>query len=146
MARGALATGARWGEAEGLRASQLRESAMDFTKTKLGKNRTVPIASGLAALLRQRAEQGADALFGPSYQAFRDGVDRAKIELPKGQMTHVLRHTFASHFMMDGGNILALQRILRHSTLTMAMRYAHLSPDHLAEAASLNPLARLTLG
>ena len=48
--------------------------------------------------------------------------------------------------MMDGGNILALQRILRHSTLTMAMRYAHLSPDHLAEAASLNPLARLTLG
>jgi len=25
-----------------------------------------------------------------------------------GQMTHVLRHTFASHFMMNGGNILTL--------------------------------------
>jgi integrase len=146
VARVALATGARWSEAEGLRASQLRESAIDFTKTKSGKNRTVPIANDLATSLRQRVANGKDALFGPSYEAFRDGVDRAGIELPKGQMTHVLRHTFASHFMMNGGNILALQRILGHSTLTMTMRYAHLSPDHLAEAASLNPLARLTLG
>lgn len=146
VARVALATGARWSEAEGLRASQLRESAIDFSRTKSGKNRTVPIASDLAGLLRQRAAQGADTLFGPSYEAFRDAVKRAGIELPKGQMTHVLRHSFASHFMMNGGNILTLQRILGHSTLTMTMRYAHLSPDHLAEAALLNPLARLTLG
>ena len=58
-------------------------------------------------------------------------------------MTHVLRHTFASHFMMNGGNILALQKILGHSSLTMAMRYAHLAPDHLQEATALNPLAML---
>lgn len=58
-------------------------------------------------------------------------------------MTHVLRHTFASHFMMGGGNILALQKILGHSSLTMTMRYAHLAPDHLQAAAELNPLAML---
>ena len=62
------------------------------------------------------------------------------IELPKGQAAHVLRHSFASHFMMNGGNILALQKILGHSDIKMTMRYAHLSPDFLEEAARLNPL------
>jgi site-specific recombinase XerD len=47
--------------------------------------------------------------------------------------------------MMNGGNILALQKILGHSTLTMTMRYAHLAPDHLQEAKTLNPLSRLTV-
>lgn len=63
--------------------------------------------------------------------------------VPRGQLTHVLRHTFASHFMMNGGNILVLQKTLGHSTLTM--RYAHLAPEHLQEAKTLNPLARLTV-
>ena len=69
----------------------------------------------------------------------------AKLILPKGQLTHVLRHTFASHFMMDGGNILVLQKALGHHNLTMTMRYAHLSPDHLQEIKRLNPLSKLKL-
>ena len=58
-------------------------------------------------------------------------------------MTHILRHTFASHFMIKGGNILTLQRILGHQSLTMTMRYAHLAPDHLQEAIRLNPLGEV---
>lgn len=57
-------------------------------------------------------------------------------------MTHILRHTFASHYMMGGGDILSLQRILGHSSITMTMRYAHLSPDHLESALRLSPLAQ----
>ncbi len=45
--------------------------------------------------------------------------------------------------MMNGGNILTLQKILGHSTLTMTMRYAHLSPDHLLDAVRLGPLGWL---
>ncbi len=71
------------------------------------------------------------------------GVLDAHIDLPNGQLTHVLRHTFASHFMMNGGNILTLQRILGHSSLQMTMRYSHLAPEHLLEAKQLNPLAQL---
>lgn len=67
----------------------------------------------------------------------------AGLVLPRGQLTHVLRHTFASHFMMNGGNILVLQKLLGHSSLTMTMRYAHLAPDHLQEARMLNPLTCL---
>lgn len=61
------------------------------------------------------------------------------------QLAHVLRHTFASHFVIRGGNILTLQKILGHSSLTVTMRYAHLAPDHLEEVRKLNPLATLTL-
>lgn len=38
---------------------------------------------------------------------------------------------------MNGGNILVLQKLLGHSSLTMTMRYAHLAPDHLQEAVLL---------
>lgn len=58
-------------------------------------------------------------------------------------MSHVLRHSFASHFMMAGGNIVVLQRILGHSDIRVTMRYAHFAPDHLEEAVSNNPLARM---
>jgi len=75
-----------------------------------------------------------------SITAFRRALARTGIELPKGQAAHALRHTFASHFVMNGGNILTLQKVLGHSTINMTMRYAHLSPDHLVEVKLLNPL------
>ncbi|MBY8272194.1 tyrosine-type recombinase/integrase [Vibrio fluvialis] len=66
------------------------------------------------------------------------------LDIPTGQASHILRHTFASHFMMNGGNILVLRDILGHADLSMTMRYAHFAPDHLAEAISLNPIASQT--
>ena len=51
----------------------------------------------------------------------------------------MLRHTFASHFVMAGGSLVTLQKLLGHSTMTMTMRYAHLAPDFLAaEVARMN--------
>jgi integrase len=59
------------------------------------------------------------------------------------RLAHILRHTFASRFIMNGGNIVALQKILGHSSLNITMRYSHLSPDYLIQAVLLNPLARI---
>lgn len=147
VAKVCLATGARWSEAEGLRVSQVRNEQIHFTGTKSGKNRSIPVEkdllSELAAHLKKRhGTTGtlADRYFSTCYEAFRRAVEASGLELPRGQLTHVLRHTFASHFMMNGGNILVLQRALGHSNLTMTMRYAHLAPDHLQEVKNLNPL------
>jgi integrase len=41
---------------------------------------------------------------------------------------HDLRHTFASHWVMKGGDLFKLQKILGHKTVQMTMRYAHLQP------------------
>jgi integrase len=140
-----LATGARWGEAEGLKITQARNGVIQFVQTKSTKARAVPITDELQRDIKQHAKQHSedDRLFGSCWSAFREGIDRAELVLPAGQMTHILRHSFASHFMMNGGNILSLQRALGHQSLTMTMRYAHLSPEHLAEAKRLNPLAMI---
>ena len=148
VAKVCLATGARWSEAESLEARHLRNDQIQFAGTKSGKVRTIPIEPELAQQLRShhfKAETG-PRLFAPCYAAFRDAVERSGLELQDGQLTHVLRHTFASHFMMNGGNILVLQRSLGHANLTMTMRYAHLAPDHLQEVVKLNPLSALTVG
>lgn len=143
-----LATGARWSEGEELTLSQIRPGMIEFARTKSGKVRGVPIDEELYSdLVGHVKEHGrVHRLFDYSISAFREAVERCGLVLPDGQMTHVLRHTFASHFMMNGGNILTLQRILGHANLTMTMRYAHLTPEHLQEAVKLNPLSRLALG
>ncbi|EEC0439617.1 tyrosine-type recombinase/integrase [Salmonella enterica subsp. enterica] len=139
VVRVCLATGARWSEAEKLTQSQVLPGRITFTNTKSKKNRTVPISDTIQKLLPKRRGR----LFSNCYEAFTWALKKAKIELPEGQRTHVLRHSFASHFMMNGGNILVLQQILGHSTILMTMRYAHFAPDHLEAAITLNPVDRL---
>lgn len=141
----ALSTGARWSEALNLRLSNIRATPglVTFTDTKSRKNRSVPIDDNLSSQLIERLKQGP---FSPCYGALRMALRRSGIELPDGQSAHVLRHTFASHFIMQGGDILTLQRILGHHSITITMRYAHLAPEYLEQAKKFNPLSAWTLG
>lgn len=50
--------------------------------------------------------------------------------------------TFASHFVMKKGFLRDLQEILSHKTITMTLRYAHLSQEH--KKKSINVLNGLT--
>lgn len=132
-----LATGARWSEAVNMKSSQLIPYKVTFIKTKGGKNRTVPISKALYDELPKKQGQ----LFKEATPfAFRQAIEMANIELPENQLTHVLRHSFASHFMMNGGNILVLKQILGHSDIQMTMVYAHFAPSHLESALTFNPL------
>ncbi len=135
-----LATGARWDEAESLKPSQIKDGKITFLNTKSGKNRSVPIQTWLFDELDSVEPVSDKRLFLSSLSAFRKAVKRAHLDLPKGQMTHVLRHTFASHYVINGGNIVKLKDTLGHSEITTTMRYAHLAPEHLEEALELNPL------
>jgi len=49
---------------------------------------------------------------------------------------HSLRHTFASWLVMEGTPLFTVSKLLGHSDITMTMRYSHLAPDHLRQAAS----------
>ncbi|WP_341937893.1 phage integrase [Marinimicrobium sp. C2-29] len=133
-----LETGARWGEALNLSISQVGQGRVTYTDTKSGKNRTVPISADLETAIREHAK-GQFQVFNTSINAFRRALAKCSFKLPKGQAAHALRHTYASHFMMNGGDILTLQRILGHSSIALTMRYAHLSPQHLAGAVQFRP-------
>ncbi|QJT79603.1 tyrosine-type recombinase/integrase [Kosakonia sp. MUSA4] len=133
-----LATGARWGEAHQLKAENIVGNKVVFTLTKNGERRVVPISDDIVKIVSVR-ESG--KLFRVSYSRFRRLMKLAKPNLPDGQAAHALRHTFATHFMMKGGNIIALQRILGHSDISQTMTYAHFAPDYLQDAVSYNPLS-----
>ncbi|WP_227506890.1 tyrosine-type recombinase/integrase [Marinobacter subterrani] len=135
VARLALATGARWSEAESVKRSAFTSHRVTYSGTKSGKSRSVPLRKDLCEELIEELP------FQSCYSAFRSALERAGITLPKGQLTHICRHTFASHFVMNGGHILTLQKVLGHSDLKLTMRYAHLAPDYLNEVTEKGPLA-----
>ncbi|MFZ1873206.1 MAG: tyrosine-type recombinase/integrase [Chania sp.] len=132
-----LSTGGRWGESQNMLAQNVMHGKVTFTKTKNGRARTVPISDCVMGYIKTKKT---GRLFDVSYSDFRETLKVLKPDLPKGQATHVLRHTFAAHFMINGGNILTLNKILGHSTIEQTMAYAHFSPDHLNDAIALNPL------
>ncbi|HEY4188334.1 MAG TPA: site-specific integrase [Polyangia bacterium] len=147
-------TGVRRGEALGLRWSDVDLDRRIVTVrrnyaglTKSGKQRIVPIAAALVPILK--AHRLADpwkgelvfpndrgAMYSPAAKLEHVlEAALARVGLPRIRV-HDLRHTFASHFVMSGGDIFTLQRILGHSTPQLTSdTYAHLSPGHLASAA-----------
>ncbi|MBV8845904.1 MAG: site-specific integrase [Bryobacterales bacterium] len=131
--------GLRWGDvmySEGLLAVR--------AKLKGGKMRYVPMPIELAGELgRFPVVIGEDRIFPPKAGAsggrqrvegsFEDLLERAKIE---GFRFHDLRHTFASWYMMNGGDLYELAKILGHSNIKMTERYAKLARHHIAKTSS----------
>ena len=59
---------------------------------------------------------------------------------------HLCRHTFATRFLINGGDVFTLQQILGHSTLTMVSHYVNLASSHIAiQHQKFSPLDRLNL-
>lgn len=128
-----LSTGTRWGEACNLKSKNVSNNQIHVLG-KNGKIRHLNITPKLAKEIKDNAP------FGDPRKAFQRTLNELGLKKSDFQLTHLLRHTFSSHYIMNGGNILALQKILDHSTLEMTMRYAHLSPNHLQDMTQLNPI------
>lgn len=71
--------------------------------------------------------------------AHRAGLDGRRVH------PHLLRHSFATHFIKNGGNPFTLQRLLGHSDIKTTMIYVNLAGADLEEAqAKASPLDRLS--
>ncbi len=66
---------------------------------------------------------------------FKRALQEARIE---GFVFHDLRHTFASHLVMAGVDLVTVREFLGHKRMEMTLRYAHLVPDH--KRAAINRL------
>lgn len=67
-------------------------------------------------------------------KAFKDAVKRAGVAPLRW---HDLRHTFASWAVQNGVTLHELMELGGWKSYSMVLVYAHLAPDHLAEAAEL---------
>lgn len=145
----ALLTGMRRGELLSLKWEQIRNGFIYLTETKSGKSRQIPINERLAEVFKEVRRE--NQLKSP--HVFADSQGRRFYEVKRSFATacrkagiedfrfHDLRHTFASHLVMRGVSLKAVQELLGHADLTMTMRYAHLSKAHLQEAvATLNDI------
>ncbi len=57
------------------------------------------------------------------------GINKGATDPRHKVVFHTLRHTFASWLAMAGTDIFRIKTLMRHKTITMTMRYAHLIPD-----------------
>jgi integrase len=144
----ALNTGKRQDEILSLRWPDvdLFRKTVAITRSKNGEKRTVPMNERVFGLLKEKArvrdirsdfifvsEAGTKIHARNLRRAFYLALERSGIE---DFRFHDLRHTFASHLVMSGVDITTVSHLLGHRSLTMTLRYAHLSPGHLVKAVA----------
>lgn len=101
-------------------------------QTKKGKLRTVVIQRGRKPILKEARIINPQDFTNSIFKPFQK---RAGLSNVIG--SHGTRHTFASHYMMNGGDVFTLQKLLGHKSIKSTMVYAHLSPDHLEKSRNL---------
>ena len=136
-----LLTGCRKGEIMGLRWSEVHDDMLALEDSKTGP-RTVPLGSRARAIL-DRQPRGASPFVFPSpldparphgpdfpfwYRIRREaGIEDVRL--------HDLRHTMASHAVMNGVPVPVVSRLLGHGNVRMTLRYAHLADRDIEAAA-----------
>ena len=136
-----LLTGCRKGEIVGLRWSELHDGMLALQDSKTGP-RMVPLGSRARAIFDRQPRAGSPFVF-PSpldparprspglpfwYRVRREaGIEDVRL--------HDLRHTMASHAVMNGVPVPVVSRLLGHSNVRMTLRYAHLADRDIEAAA-----------
>ena len=105
--------------------------------TKNRRQQIIPLANSLAKVLQEyltfRGGEPDDYLFCDEYgarakeQTYRQLVRRYNLSRNVTKTScHLFRHTFAKHWILAGGDIFRLQKILGHSDLTVTKEYVQM--------------------
>ncbi len=142
----ALNTGMRINEILPLKwdSTDLQHGFIHLDKTKNGERRDIPINDTLRQTLNNIIRRlDVPYVFynkrtGRRYKDIKTGFNAAcrRADI-KDFHFHDLRHTFASYAVMGGVDLTTLKEILGHKTLTMTLRYAHLTPYHKVKAVGI---------
>ena len=113
-----------------------------YTTTKSRKQYIIPLSSSLKKVVQEylqyRKGEDDDYLFCNSFgeQLTKDTITSAIYEYNKKRGVsktglHLFRHTFAKNWILNGGDIFRLQKILGHSTLNMVKEYVNMYGNDL---------------
>lgn len=147
LVRGALETGARYGELCALTVSDFNPDSetVAIRQSKSYKGRHINLTEDGAAFFKSLAQgrRGSEALFlkadgSPWLRSHQSepmdaANERAKIDPPIN--FHGLRHTWASHAVMNGVPLMIVAKNMGHSDTRMVEKhYGHLAPSYVADA------------
>jgi integrase len=141
----AILTGMRRGEILSLKWDQIRGGFIYLEKTKTNEARQIPVSDALEAVFKDiRRREGLRHEYVFTYQekpiadnikhSFNSAVKKAGIV---DFHFHDLRHTFASQVLLHGGTLKDVQELLGHKSMTMTLRYAHLTQESKKKAVNL---------
>ena len=136
-----LLTGCRQGEIVNLRWAEVHGDMLSLADSKTGP-RTVPLNSQARRVLDRQPRTGSPFVFpsprDPTRPRSRELALWTRVRREAGiedVRLHDLRHTMASHAVMNGVPVPVVSRLLGHSNVRMTLRYAHLG-DRETEAAA----------
>ena len=142
-----LFTGCRRGEIVGLRWSEVRGDALALADAKTGPRRVPLNAQARDILDRQKRGESPFVVPSPCDPSRPRGPElglwyrvRREIGLEDVRL-HDLRHTHASHAVMNGVPLPVVSRLLGHANPRMTLRYAHLGDREVEQAAERTGLA-----
>ena len=126
-----LLTGCRQGEIVNLRWAEVHGDMLSLGDSKTGP-RTVPLNSQARRILDRQPRGGSPFVFPSPRDASRPRCRalalwdrmRRKAGIEDCRL-HDLRHTHASHAVMNGVPLPVVSRLLGHSNVQMTLRYAH---------------------
>ena len=155
-----LNTGMRKAELENLewddvdfKRKKIKIRRKDFWQPKTGE-REIPINQQLYELLSDLKRKNDKFLKSSFVFSDKDGgktktkLREKLIQIAKDAgidgltKVHTLRHTFASHLVMKGVDLPTIRKLMGHTDIQTTMIYAHLAPDHLADAVTKLPFKR----
>ncbi len=120
----------------------MERRTIEVFRTKNNEKRTIPMNGELLKEIK-KIDRHPDSEFifckkdGKPYNSIKKSFSRVmKIAGIEDFRPHDLRHTFASHLVMSGCDIRTVQQLMGHKTITMTMRYSHLSETHLKNAVN----------
>jgi len=134
----------RLAEILGLRYEQvdLKHGFILLEITKNGERREIPIDNTLIKMFNVMPHS-IESIFvftdrnGNPYRSIKRSFSTA---LKKAGIHdfrfHDLRHTFASHLVIAGVDLASVKELMGHKSLSMTMRYSHLSPSHKRKAVN----------
>ena len=134
-------TGCRRGEIVQLRRFEIHDDTLAPSDSKAGP-RKLPLGARAHAILHRQPGDGSPFVFpspldsarprGPNLSLWHRVRREADIEDVR---LHDLRHTMASHAVMNGVPVPVVSRLLGHSSVRMTLRYAHLADRDIEAAA-----------
>lgn len=120
-------------------AGYIEVSNKEDEHTKNYQNREIPMTMQLAECLKSMQRKSSYVFVKDDGTRYTQGIRKsiqAVIVKSNVQMftLHDLRHTFASHLVMEGVDLPTVQKLMGHANISTTMIYTHLAPDHLRNA------------